>query len=179
MRPYIYGRRDDWKFNATIYIWSRVQRVNVSSNNGFTTTKGTSSWVDVLLSDVKITYQLTDPDQLAVQSEQIPPEKTTIVTHQWKFTVYLRELYSPLPCDQPEAWLWYPEDQTLSSAPRPSEWPSMLLQMPATMRKEAQWWEMFLLPVLPSIVREVLGKSRKHIGRVVCIVFQSCSWCNG
>ena len=56
--------------------------LNVSSNNGFTTTKGTSSWVDVLLSDVKITYQLTDPDQLAVQSEQIPPERTTIVTHQ-------------------------------------------------------------------------------------------------
>ena len=101
-------------------------------------------------------------------------------SHTNENSLYLRELYSPLPpCDQPEAWLWYPEDQTLSSVPRPSEWPSMLLQMPATMRKEAQWWEMFLLPMLPSIVREVLGKSRKHICEVVCMVFRSCLWCNG
>ena len=36
-----------------------------------------------------------------------------------------------------------------------------------------------VLAVLPSIVREVLGKSRKHISGVVCMVFRSCSWCNG
>ena len=40
-------------------------------------------------------------------------------------------------------------------------------------------WSTVRQSVLPSIVREVLGKSRKHIGGVVCMVFRSCSWCNG
>ena len=52
---------------------------------------------------------------------------------------------------------------------------------------------MVYCPVLPSIVREVLGMSRKcstvrevlgmsreHMfGGIVCMVFRSCLWCNG